>query len=773
MDHTDRDDHSIDTGLGGHTELRVHGVSGSAPEDVLDHPLLKRVAGDDRAGFHRRWYPGGRSADLDADRRLEAYRWSELTSGHAARAAWLLLLPFMLANAAHWMLPGSRQTTGPQPQPAGRVAAAMLRLFALSLTLLLILTAGQAAVDLAAWQCGGYPRCASSSWLLAPVRDGWFSGPGGRVVAGAVVPALVVLAIGLLGRDHLRSGSATLRADADAPDAPLTWPRFWSGDPGARTLRAAHVAAASAALAAIVAWPATTLAASGVGRIVGITLCLCALAVLLAAAVVVVGRHEHVHSTVAAVQARRLALSLLALSAVYSMLDHGRWDPAGHLPGLRPAVTITVSVAAALVVLLAVAVVTRRPWARARDGFRPAMRGFAAPAVTAGALMIAAGFSAGLVYRFADLLGYAVIRQSTAAAAIRRTETAVGDESLSFEARRTAAEAQTPLILPPSLAWAGAAATGIIIAVVVVLGVVAVGAWRRLGPLMERVRREHGVAAGEREQQVRRVARAEVLATLTDGVGRVVARITLTAGGIVAAGLVYSIAVADSGRILEQSPWSAVTGFGTWVMGAFAIGLISLAWQTAQSPELRRTVGTLWDIGSFWPRAAHPMAPPSYGERAVPELAHRIRRLALSEPRARVVVSAHSQGSVLAAAAVLQLPDDAAARVALLTHGSPLRRFYARFYPAYVGPNALETLREHVDGRWRNLYRRTDPIGSWVLDPPGDEFRRVDRELRDPATLDQPVLGHAEYWDDPAYEPAVAGLFTTSSRWRASDSGPG
>ena len=35
---------------------------------------------------------------------------------------------------------------------------------------------------------------------------------------------------------------------------------------------------------------------------------------------------------------------------------------------------------------------------------------------------------------------------------------------------------------------------------------------------------------------------------------------------------------------------------------------------------VRRSVGVVWDVGTFWPRTAHPLAPPSYAERAVPEL---------------------------------------------------------------------------------------------------------------------------------------------------------
>ena len=34
----------------------------------------------------------------------------------------------------------------------------------------------------------------------------------------------------------------------------------------------------------------------------------------------------------------------------------------------------------------------------------------------------------------------------------------------------------------------------------------------------------------------------------------------------------------------------------------------------------RRLICIAWDIGTFWPRSYHPLAPPCYTERAIPEL---------------------------------------------------------------------------------------------------------------------------------------------------------
>ncbi|MEE3922743.1 hypothetical protein V2I01_43310 [Micromonospora sp. BRA006-A] len=96
-----------------------------------------------------------------------------------------------------------------------------------------------------------------------------------------------------------------------------------------------------------------------------------------------------------------------------------------------------------------------------------------------------------------------------------------------------------------------------------------------------------------------------------------------------------------------------VTDVGIWAISLLVIGLLILGYRAYRSPETRRLVGVLWDLGTFWPRTVHPFAPPSYAARAVPELARRVTALAAQGP---VVISGHSHGSVLAAATVLQLP---------------------------------------------------------------------------------------------------------------------
>src|SRR3546814_171269 len=110
----------------------------------------------------------------------------------------------MLANLAHWMLPSIPATAGRVQAWSGRASAVVLRLFALGLTLTLLLTTVQIAMDVVGWQCGGRRQCAESSFLTSFLTDGWPSAPGTRIVISAVVPLLVVLGVGLPGRGTLR-----------------------------------------------------------------------------------------------------------------------------------------------------------------------------------------------------------------------------------------------------------------------------------------------------------------------------------------------------------------------------------------------------------------------------------------------------------------------------------------------------------------------------------------------------------------------------------------
>jgi hypothetical protein len=208
-------------------------------------------------------------------------------------------------------------------------------------------------------------------------------------------------------------------------------------------------------------------------------------------------------------------------------------------------------------------------------------------------------------------------------------------------------------------------------------------------------------------------------------------------------------------RDLNITPWLVTTG--TAVASALpllVLGLLRSGWHDL---EKRRRLGVLWDVGTFWPRCYHPLAPPSYAERAVPELQRRLWWL--HDHGGKVLLTCHSQGTILGAAALLQptaRPPDAS--VALVTFGSPLRKLYHWAFPAYFTDRTLGGLRVSA---WRNFHYDTDPIGGPV------RVSTVDVRLNDPRTALfewgqplPPVRGHSGYWSDPAMWTQVDELAT-------------
>ncbi|GAA3114376.1 hypothetical protein GCM10020254_71060 [Streptomyces goshikiensis] len=246
-------------------ELLVHGVAGAAPDELLGDPRTVRITGDSTAAVFRR------TEDADAEEHPEryagrpvpeAYCWSRLTSGNGTRALWLLLLPFMVANLAHWARPAAPATTK-SPRTVSTYGL-LVRILALSLTVLLIAAACEVALDLLAWQCAGTATCTGSRSRLAflAADGGWWGQPGRRLALCALVPAALT---GLLWYLSNRTWSAyesqsppAGTGDPDALDdtAPaLGRPGFWYGRRLVARLRAAHTAAGLLTVAAAVAAP--------------------------------------------------------------------------------------------------------------------------------------------------------------------------------------------------------------------------------------------------------------------------------------------------------------------------------------------------------------------------------------------------------------------------------------------------------------------------------------------------------------------------------------
>ncbi|MFC9317124.1 hypothetical protein ACFW20_33145 [Streptomyces nigra] len=722
-------------------ELLVHGVGGTTPQQMLDDPRTQRITGDDTAAVFRR------ADDVDAEDRPddyrgrpvpEAYVWCNLTSGNSARALWLLLLPFMVVNLAHWMRPAARDRTR-----TIRLYGLLVRLAGLSLTVLLVAAACEVALDLTAWQCAGTPDCAGRhSWLGFLSDGGWWSAPGRRLALAAVVPTALT---GLLWYLSRRTWSAyesqqpfLQRPEPDeTAGGALGRPGFWYGRRLVARLRAAHTAAGLLTVAAAVGSAAARFdrRPGGPALLDVLGWLLDAALVTGAAAVVWVvcrrGRSENrLDRELDARLVRRLplaALALLVLTLVYAGWDRPGWQSAGRLPGDATFGAIALMQGLTAVVLAVVAHLLHRT---APDP-RAALRGLGGPAVVMLACALGGVMSGGVSQRVADWLD------------------------------GTRASLPGPPVL---LTWQASVIPPLLVLLLLLCALLARRAWLLRRAELAAVESDY---AGEPHDsaRTRRIASTRAMATLTDRAPLVVA-VTAVATLLLGAGaLAGALITGDTPGETAEGTYAVVHGaaqtaqaIGSWLIGFGFILFVTWGRRAYKDASARRTIGILWDVGTFWPRAAHPFAPPCYAERAVPDLTWRIATWTRAGEGRRLVLSGHSQGSVLAAAAAWQLTPADRRRVALLTYGSPLERLYGRWFPAHFGPDALTALHAEVDC-WRNLHRPTDPIGGPVR-LPGDAGPAVDREaLKDPLAygrtaahpLPAPIHGHSDYQADPAF----------------------
>ncbi|WP_443051488.1 hypothetical protein [Streptomyces sp. NBC_00234] len=761
-------------------ELLVHGVGGTTPEAMLRDPRTTRVTGDATAAIYRRTEDIAAEQDPERHRDepvAEAYCWSNLTSGNGSRALWLLLLPFMVVNLAHWMRPSA-----PGRTRAIRLYGLLVRLVALSLTVLLTAAACEVALDLAAWQCAGTPECSGRrSWLgfLSTAQGGWWSQPGRRLVVAALVPAALVGLLWYLsnrtwsayesqrplsGAEPEEDRTATEPTEADTPGqepAPagtavppvvrpaLGRPGFWYGRRLVARLRAAHTAAGFLTVAASVGGAAARHDRAGGSPVSG-TLGGLFEAALVACGLVVVlvvcrrGRSERrVDNRIDRAVVTFLpatALALLLVAAVYASWSRPGWVSDGVLPGEVTFRVLAIGQGALVVALAAVALSL---YARNPEP-RTSLHGLGGPAVAMLACALGGVMTGGVAQRVADWL------DGSGTPGMGRGSVIEGPPVLlSWQA--SVIPVLLLLLLVPVLA----------------LIVRTVRNARRTGPAVEA---EYGEKRPDPER-TRRIARTRATAALTDSAPRLLgalsgATLLLGAGAVAgswATGQVPGLAMDGASPVIESMA-EAAQSTGSWMIGVGFILFVTWGRRAYRDVSARRTIGILWDVGTFWPRAAHPFAPPCYAERAVPDLSSRMSAWT-GRTRGRLVISGHSQGSVLAASAVWQLPDATRRRVALLTYGSPIERLYGRWFPAYFGPVALEGLHRSVHC-WRNLWRATDPIGGPVRIEEGAR-QEVDRgPLKDPLVygrtaelpLPEPILGHSDYQADPVFAQERAAL---------------
>ena len=246
---------------------------------------------------------------------------------------------------------------------------------------------------------------------------------------------------------------------------------------------------------------------------------------------------------------------------------------------------------------------------------------------------------------------------------------------------------------------------------------------------------------------VRRVRGMRTIAVTTDIADVVTTMIAVLAlsGGVALGLLLWTSDGTAFARWLDHgapAEWRALVQLASWITLGVAVGAFLLIRRGLRDNAARTRIGILWDVTAFWPRSFHPFAPPTYASRAVPELQARLAEITTTcsadadvdgvPPTAgRAVLSGHSQGSVLSVAAIASLHPDVASRVWLITHGSPLRRFYLQYFPRYFPESLLghcmaktqagSAQGVSADASWVNFWRSTDPIGGRIYPGKSDE----------------------------------------------------
>ncbi len=771
----------LDPGL---LELRIHGVRNTPSHLMLRATPadVQRTRGDHLAGFSI-------DRDSEAGHRVEAYSWGRLArfTGFPAlgrlgdslvRVVWFTLAPFGLANTAYW----SRHQLGKGPTPApagggppatgggtlpevigeGRLAGTV-RLLGLALTLLFVSTATTVALDMAAVGRGGFIRGGLGDW---PV--------GARTVVLTMLPVLalcVVVLLSVLARtrylpgprgaspavperatapleDH---GTADGSGDTPPPGHVLARRGLWRIGAGIRFLGLLHVAGALAWIGSIVALARVDAMLTGGPRLqsgMDVTWALLLAVGLSVSAAVGVGllRSQAHDPRTRAPAGHRVMLgagTAVLLAAMACSLADGR--PAGRpglgelaaddpaMAGSRGGGLATVLVTLVLTVLLVVLLV-RSPRG-VTEGDRVAVAwGGRGPFVFAS---LAVGFALLLSFSTVILAGWV----------LENTEPPVVYLLFASGFTLLTGAALAGLAVQLLLSWrAGAGEEA-----------------RERSEVRDRLLADAGPWA--EAPVISTAVRAIWISRRVSSLLRRAEASTAWLAAAVLVGLMASV-VLNAAWLLGwpglEGWWPVVRGTGTvglWI-GVALVAAIAVLSGRGQS----RPAGLLWDLMCFLPTQAHPFGPPCYSERVVPEVANRVEEW--MQPHGdggrRVIFSAHSIGTVLAVCVLFHLAargmtDTQLRRIGLLSYGTQLRRYFARFFPQVMGPQVLSivpapppsadgrdpwppgladevaeeqrtgwlpgaavhlqapgSLWEIVQDRWTNLHRPSDPVGFTV-----------------------------------------------------------
>ena len=213
--------------------------------------------------------------------------------------------------------------------------------------------------------------------------------------------------------------------------------------------------------------------------------------------------------------------------------------------------------------------------------------------------------------------------------------------------------------------------------------------------------------------------------------------------------LIFLVFYASALTLVSQYRHTLTMAFDTIVKRAAEVCLVSALAAIliyAFSPALK----ILMDIFRY-------AGDPAYRQRIQALIAAKVNAVRTnSGSGGEFYILAHSLGSVIAIDALLNAETFIGAdRITLITIGSPLRRFFFRFFPNLFFPDTAALCAERLASRfagfrWINCYRPFDQIGTrlglpdygWTSEISTSQYKRI-------------ATAHSDYWGDPIVRKCV------------------
>jgi len=708
-----------------HSELRVHGMSGTPPRELLYSDPVSYDSGDPFARIYE--------ANRDG-REVKAFHWGSLTSGSRGSAFWLLLIPFMLANLAGWMA-----ATKPLVQ-------AFIRLTGVFITALLVAQGSVVLISHLNEIVDGEPYHA-------------YAVAGGALALGALLVVIVwrlsarslvekmktrdkfkaLFGIGeeTLKPENLDPTERNLQTQDPALGATLVDPQMWVRQWVLHRLRRQHLAAA------ILVIPIALDLGLDAWWFLLLDLLVVALVLVDVALMPSSRRFAHAVRATSTLQVY-LAFGLFFLAIIrvaFGDPPAGEWR---HVHELVLYIAILAGIASAGALL------SQRKTGLLR--FLP-LSALAIGATVGGALGVAAALLAELAsYRWLPELSpyqagepfeiaeasimvnggawtvesmlcflMAMVALAAFAGRSRRKDLPESSDGRKWTVLRK-------VTIQADWVFGGTGLMATVLAIPAALFACFGGKFGCDPTLLQPDR------AGQILPYVAGVVAVFMFGALTVAIFPISRPIALLVaiGGAAAIVIVFvewferfvwTLPVIDlpvrPARFLDLSVVVIIFGITFFILRSIIGGF--------GDPEKRRKVGMLWDTGSFWPRWFHPLAPPSYSPHAVKTLNESLRR------ERTEILTAHSQGSVIASVALSQ--PGAPLPGAYVTYGSPLGILYDKLFP-FTGVRDLVARVDQLWGpksHWVNLWRDSDPLG-------GEEIPCIERNIE----VDGGV-GHSQY----------------------------